>query len=175
MWSNYTRFAKSQITLSKVFYTRSSRFTYCYHSDNAITSSPSQSDHIKRLPLYFTIQVYKQATTSNTNGNDSGLNGCKMWFFSSNSMEEALSDLTTTIGTASIFSLTAIVYRSYNNIPLKNYSCFPYNLYELFVRLIWPLVVGIPMILLIYSRNKKMRSCLKSELSDYVARVKELF
>ena len=45
---------KSQITLSKVFYTRR-RFPYCYHSDNAITSSPSQSDHIKRLPLYFTI------------------------------------------------------------------------------------------------------------------------
>jgi hypothetical protein len=54
MWSNYTGFAKSQITLSKVFYRRS-RFRYCYHSDNAITSSPSQSDHIKRLPLYFTI------------------------------------------------------------------------------------------------------------------------
>ena len=140
---------------------------------NALTSIVNSS-YIYKM-YYLTIQVYKQATASHTNVNGSGLKGCKVWFFSSNSMEEALSDLTTTISTAFIFSLTAIVYRSYNSIPLKNYNCFPYNLYELFVRLIWPLVVGFSMVLLIYSRNKKMRSCLKSELSDYVARVKELF
>ncbi len=51
MWSNWPIFAKSQTTLSKVFYTRR-RIAYCYHSDNVITFSLSQSDHIKRLPLY---------------------------------------------------------------------------------------------------------------------------
>ncbi len=51
MWSNWPSFVKSQITLSKVFYRRR-KFAYCYHSDNVITFCLSQSDHIKRLPLY---------------------------------------------------------------------------------------------------------------------------
>ncbi len=39
MWSNWPRFSKSQITLSKLFYARR-RFVYCYHSDIVITLWP---------------------------------------------------------------------------------------------------------------------------------------
>jgi hypothetical protein len=49
--------AKSQITLSMVFYRRR-RFAYCYHSYNVITFTLSQSDHIKRLPLYNCVINY---------------------------------------------------------------------------------------------------------------------
>ena len=131
-------------------------------------------DALTSIKVYnFMIQVYKQSTSSSTNG--LGLDGCKMWFFSSNSIEDVLSDMMTIVGTAFLFCITAIIFCATNTIPLKHYNCFPYNFYELIVRLIWPVIVGYSMVLLIYSRNKKMRSCLKSELSDYVVRLKELW
>jgi hypothetical protein len=36
-----------------------SSFTYCYHSVNVISLALSQSDNIKRLPLYYYFHLFK--------------------------------------------------------------------------------------------------------------------
>ena len=117
--------------------------------------------------IHIRIQIYNKKITT-----DNGLRCIWKSWLSSNVTEESLSDLTTTIGTVAIFSLSAIFYRIANKIPLDNYDCFPYFFLEHFIRLIWPLLLGFSMILLHYYRNKKLRSCLKSEFLDFVARVK---
>jgi hypothetical protein len=120
------------------------------------------------LVILIKIHIYKQQTNY-YNGTQLSTN-----WFSSNNTEDSLSDLTTTIGTAAVFSLSALFYGQANRIPLKNYSCFPYYLIEYFIRLIWPLVLGFSMILLHYYRNKKLRSSIKSELSNFVSRMNSL-
>ena len=119
---------------------------------------------IVHFVILFRISVYKiKSKFLNFNSSNSGNN----LTFSSQIVKESLSDMTTTICTATIYFCTAIFTYFMHKIPLRQFNCFPTYLFEYFLRLIWPITFISSLVILHYCRNGKLRSTLKMELVNY--------
>ena len=76
----------------------------------------------------------------------------------------SLSDLTTCFCSAVLCSGIAILTWTANQIPVKDFNCYPNYLYEYFFRMMWPAILGFMISFLYYYRNEKMRSMIVAEL-----------
>ena len=78
--------------------------------------------------------------------------------------KNSLSDLTTCFCTAILCSLVIFFTWKVNQVPVKDFNCYPNYLYEYFFRMMWPIIFGFTLVLLYYFRNEKLRSMITSEL-----------
>ena len=86
----------------------------------------------------------------------------------------SLSDLTTNFCTVFLCTVVVILTWKNNQIPVKDFNCYPNYLYEYFFRMAWPIIFGISMVLLYYFRNEKLRSSILAELWNMVQDLKPL-
>ena len=76
----------------------------------------------------------------------------------------SLSDLTTCFCSAVLCAGVFIFTRMANEVPVKDFNCYPNYLYEYFFRMMWPNIFAFMMAFIYYFRNKKMRSMISAEL-----------
>ena len=78
----------------------------------------------------------------------------------------SLSDLTTCISITILCSVVVIFTLKANEIPIKDFNCYPNYLFEYFFRMIWPIVFGYFLVCLFYYRNPNLRVTLMNELKN---------
>jgi hypothetical protein len=88
---------------------------------------------------------------------------------------ESISDITTSVGSAVIFSMAVFFVRQANRIQIQDYNCFPYYLYEFYFRMIWPNLLVSIVVSLQYYRNPVLRDNIKKEFLNLVQNTRERF
>ena len=88
--------------------------------------------------------------------------------------KNSLSDLTTCFCTTILGSVVVIFTWKANQVPVKDFNCYPNYLYEYFFRMMWPIIFGFTLVLLYYFRNEKLRSTIAAELRSAFQDLKPL-
>jgi hypothetical protein len=86
----------------------------------------------------------------------------------------SLSDLTTCFVTVVLGLVVVIFTWQANQIPVKNFNCYPNYLFEYFLRMVGPNIFWITLVSLYYFRNDKLRHSITSELRNWFQDLKTL-
>jgi len=81
---------------------------------------------------------------------------------------DSLTDITTSICSAAILSISAFMAIMANNTSLQDFNCFPGYLYEYFFRMVWPNLLTSIFVLLYYYRNPMLRTTVKREYLNFI-------
>ena len=80
--------------------------------------------------------------------------------------KDSLSDLTTSICIVIVASVAIVLTVKVNQIPIKDFNCYPNYFYEYFFRMVWPNLFGLTFVLFYFYRNAKLRSTIQLEIRN---------
>ena len=91
--------------------------------------------------------------------------------FSFNSVitKESITDITSTLIVSILLASSTIIFTRANKIPLFEFNCYPNYLLEYYMRIVWPNILGLTSVVLIYYRNQKLLKAVKTKFQDYIS------